>query len=542
MPRSSTAFLLALLLLAAPPLLAAANTGQVLAPDDLETGTYVDLASITVTDNTTHLIITANWAAPQPLGNPTNYQLGKSLWLCLDLDNNRKTGCCPGEPWGGYEAELHAYLYADGAHDLYISFYASNGSWLGGEHHSEWLEANASSMTISIPLSKLNITKGDKVMIQGIESNIYVWDWLPTTYFPNYTVAYGDIAVDGDPSDWPSGTLLGIDGDDGVWNPYHQEFNMTAIYIATDNEALYLRLDLGDEINTTKLNNLYRYFEVWFSVDVDNDGNNDYHVSMRTWEAYVYNYSSDEVRWYHYSDYNVSWYGTTSAEFGLNLSAIGIENGLAGNNLTIWDPNYYVHIRDDYKYFYWAWQTRVFYTIGSGGHVVIPMDGGSQEFSGFASIHVGNATLNMSSRDWVGVDYAAYDGEPVGNSSINNVGYYYALRIDDPNDIEWPITLAINYSGWGTQPLGVYFYNASSGEYEECSNTWIDPDNKIVYANITMGEYLAGDEPVFVARAPQLPAVGGRIIGTDRYAAYIGLALITVLSAAVVVEVVRKRV
>ena len=120
--------------------------------DDLETGTYMDLEWFTVSDNGTHLIITARWSGAFPSGTPTTYSLERDLWFNLDLDNNRKTGCCPGQPDGGYEIGVSAYRDLTGQ-GLGVILFSSNGSYLGGEDHPEWLSANDTSMNISIPLT-----------------------------------------------------------------------------------------------------------------------------------------------------------------------------------------------------------------------------------------------------------------------------------------------------------------------------------------------------------------------------------------------------
>ena len=77
-------------------------SNPVIAYDNIETGTYIDLDDVTITDNGTHLIIKATWNKPFPPGTPKNYRIER--WLCfgLDLDNNRKTGFYRGTR--GYEA------------------------------------------------------------------------------------------------------------------------------------------------------------------------------------------------------------------------------------------------------------------------------------------------------------------------------------------------------------------------------------------------------------------------------------------------------
>ena len=59
----------------------------VMAYDRIETGTYIDLNNVTVTDNGTHLIIKAIWNKPFPSGTPGTYDIGRDLGFCLDLDN-----------------------------------------------------------------------------------------------------------------------------------------------------------------------------------------------------------------------------------------------------------------------------------------------------------------------------------------------------------------------------------------------------------------------------------------------------------------------
>ena len=192
-------------------------SNPIVAYDRIETGTYIDLDSVTVTDNGTHLVIKAIWNKPFPSGTPVSYDIGRFLGFRLDLDNNRKTGAEAGTPYGGYEVSIGSWYerYEWGNWtDLWITYYASNGTQLGDEWHGEWVIGNDYSMTLMIPLDKLNISSGSTIMIQGIEGNTYGNDYPIDNYFPNYTVLYADIVVDGEPSDWPDNALLAVDGDD----------------------------------------------------------------------------------------------------------------------------------------------------------------------------------------------------------------------------------------------------------------------------------------------------------------------------------------
>jgi len=508
--------LLMLVILAAPMV---AGAQGLLVEDDVETGTYVDLEGFKVSDNGTHLIITAGWAAPLPSGSPVNYTLERSLFLFLDLDNNRKTGCCRGYPYGGWEVEVEAYRSADGGEGLYLWFFNSTGFYEGMEAHAEWLSANSSGVEVSIPLAALNLSRRDTVLIQGVNGRVAATDTLSHNYFANWTVPYANISVDGDPGDWAGIDPLAVDSDDGLWDPY-QVFNLTGVYVATDNKALFIRLDLGGRFNASLLPGLDYSTSFSLDVDVDNDGSVDYEVYLGSHPGvsaytYVYNVSGHSWMWYRASSpvYNESWVNS-SVEAGLSLSAIGLDEGLPGGNLTIRLGGYNSYIRD-FLLQPWAalWHTRVFYTVGLGGYDAVPVDqANGGYYNALFTVQVSGAEFNASASGYLYVYLAAYDAEPTGNTSLQSSyrasSYYYVIHLSNPNSTVWPIHVEINVSGTAT-PILLY-YDASSGIYKPLGEQSYDPATGTLKANLTQDEYQAGDDPVLVAAVNATP-VGGAL-------------------------------
>ena len=521
--------------------------------DDIEINTYADLEKIIVTDNETHLIITTKFSQSMPGQSPRTYYIDHWIYLFIDTDNNRKTGYFTGYPNEGYEVGIYIanYTYYK---TVEVHLWNTDGEFIEQSFHPEWFTSvNGSSITLAIPLDWLNVSIGDRILIQNIVGRTYIYDWLYPSPIVNFTVPYADVNVDGNVSsgEWPSDSLLAVDYDDGVYDPYHQDFNLTKLYIATNNKALYIRMDLG---NTTRTypSTLSHWGYILISLDTDNDGDEDYLLILDKDYVHVTDRSTGKSSSYSIwsNKYNVTWYETSHIELALNLSIIGLNN-LVGKNLTILDALYKQHVLIDQlrilydicrpRYSYgWVWSPRIFYTVGHGGYTAIPIDIWAEIFYistyGERSIHVGNATFNISfnisSSTFIRILVSAYDNEPAGNASFDGLGYYYALWFcpDDLDYVDWPIVVAINYNGildgmcFDESSLGVYYYDASRGEYIRCNSTWVDIDRKIVYASLTREEYLAGDDPVIVLSSERIElaeeekrvgVVGGEIIDLE---------------------------
>ncbi len=512
--------------------------------DEVETGSYLDLRWFEVGDNGTHLILSAGWMQPLPNATPApgSYSLSRVLYFSLDLDNSRKTGCCPGWPGGGNEIEGWASYNIYGDQWLGINLYSSGGSYLGLEGHPQWASSNDTVISAAIPLSYLNISRGDRIMIHDVRGSMEAQDYIGGVA-ANWTVPYAEISVDGDPGDWAGIDPLAVDSDDGFWVPY-QMFNMTRVYVASDNKALYVRMDLGDVFNTSRLRGLggyLEYLEFIFAVDVDNDGMFDYVLHLHPWGAGVESHGS-EAR-YTYPSYNASWYNTSHVEFALSLSAIGVNNGLAGRNLTLGAWDYVVHV-DDYlrisQYLflpYWQyWLTRIFYTVGSGGYMAVPEDRVLANWTGgWRTIHIGGVEFNISASGQTWAWLARYDAEPTGNSSLNalpgGMSQYYAIKVFSLGSITWPIH--VEAEAPGKTGLTLLYYNATAGSYKPLGEQSYDPATGTLKANLTQDEYQAGDDPILILTWKPGPVGGALNIQAQKNNAYPAITIAATLLTAI---------
>ncbi len=349
------------------------------------------------------------------------------------------------------------------------------------------------------------------------------WDSLSNPIFTNVTINSSTITVDGDPSDWdPSITLLTLDDADTA-NFTVGDANFTAIYIATDNSSLFLRLDLEspaiqyqyyDPID--RLVEDERYLNI--DLDTDNDGTVDYVLKMYTYGIIInstYYAAGGPV-------YNVSWYGTSTPEFAINLSYIGLVNWTAGNNLSITIGGLGLRVIDDYVWNYQAYSTPyLIYVIGLGGEtgssvLVYPLSIGSYTIY-FENVEF-EVDLSLATYLYLG----NFTSDPIGIDFFTPQNYvpftsFYFFAFDSSAAVIWPINITITYDDSVLRSLGLnesmikaFYYDKNTRAYNEIPGYTVDTAGNRVTITMTQDLYMAGD-PVIVLGAPPL-VVGGELV------------------------------
>ena len=532
---------LSLVLLVLPATVPAAqNSGVSLGDEELGYLAWRDLKSFTVYDNGTHLILVWEYWAPLPThGEPW---CPRDALVYLDLDNNRYTGRSAGwlgDPAAGAEMEIHIFPWMDA---LFIYY----GRWM--ESHPEWLTGDDTSYTLAIPLSWLNLTDGQTIAVLYPWTYVASWDhvWVGVA---NYTVPYANVTIDGDQADWAGIPVFAVDPNDDT--TLEEGFaNATGAYAASNGTHLFLAVSLGAPLKRSLLD-LYDWWDLRYSVaiDVDNDNRNDYLLEVYT-DKFLYpdgrvNMGNlSDGRWYYYpllAGANFSGLDTGFMEIAVEPSILGLPSYPAGTNITITlgDTALYTH---DYT----PSGSKILYTIGTGGYTASPTSYAQYGLgAGTSQASIGSLNLTLNLTGGINLYLWEYSAEPTGNATLPRsyraAGNYYVLLIDNPGNVQWPITLRISVPGARSATL--FYYNKTSGTYMEVAEQAFNPQTSTLLANLSMEEYLAGDEPVVVAATP-LQTVGGVLdipVEHATPAAVPVLAAIALVSAAALVMAAGRR-
>ncbi len=481
--------------------------GEAVSVDDEYIG-YIDwrdLRNISVYDDGNNLVIEALFWDYMPLCG--SYFTGfRALMVGLDLDNNRYTGYLPGvlnQYSSGAEITLYATINSNMVTGLVINKYASDGTYIGTFNHPEWVEPITNlGFKISIPLNWLNITNGDTIAILSPRTSVYFADQIYVTNV-NFTIPYANnIVLNGIDNDWRYIDPAIVDYDEPCGA--EGECDLIEQFFASNNESLFIAFRRGNHIDENSLDKYNSWdWGLITHLDTDLDGSTDYSIIFRSKYVAVFNYGNYQTIYYYPGspELNMSDPYDDFVEYSISPSIIGLSSDLAGRNITIYttymsistvDP---LGTNEGMSY----GMSRVFYTIGVGGYITYPIDYFYKYIYHWGSVNAGNADINLYATSSTYVYLWAVVNEPTGNASLplgySLDGYYYVLEIAYPDRIQWPITINVNVSSNST----LFYYNKSTGTYEAINDQIYDPVNNFIRANISMEEYLAGDEPVFVA-------------------------------------------
>ncbi len=481
-----------------------------------------DLEKIEVNDNGTHLIVHSQWNNSLPTISGT-YKINHVVSISVDRDMNPLTGgggtCYRLQ--SGYEVVANGYNSSDGLRNFYMYWFASNGTQLGYASNSNYVASNTSGLYLSLPLTDLNLSTDNRSRILVFGHATFM-DSFPILTHYNVTVNYTAVAIDGSDSEWNfSNSTLVLDSNDNYTVPY-PGFNITGIYIASDNSYLYFLFKLDSPVNDSfftsyTIDQATASYSASLTIDVDNDGVSDYYLSVYPFGVGVYNYSNSAYSFYHVP----SAWNTSNVEIALNLSYMGLSS-IVGQNISIrtynWMTTIYDYLVPKEKYYGFL------YRIGSGGRFIAAVNNycvcGCTIPAGITTRSFGdlNLTMNLTSSQLIYM--LEFNTSPVFSKVIGGtVSNYYKFSLIDETAISWPLTATITYNetlvsllGYTEDNLTVYYYNYTSNRYEPLphNQTIIDTSNNIIVFNITRTVYEAGD-PI-IALGGSSPAVGGKLV------------------------------
>ena len=490
--------------------------------DPLSFGGVGDLKLVEVNDNETHLLVHSQWDNVLPIINGT-YVIIRRVALGLDADVNPLTG------YGyrcyrlqlGYDAYASGYSMRNGTRSLYIYWFSSNGSLLGYTSNNSYIVTNDSGTYLTLPTALVNLSTSNRARMRIFPSTSFI-DKFPVSTYNNTTINYTSVTIDGNDNEWNlSNSTLALDFNDNYTTSYPGA-NITGIYIASDDNYLYLLLKLASPINesffnSSSIDQAFSSYSAFLYLDTNNDGLYDYSLGIRPSYVTVLNYSSSSS-----SLYNVpaAW-NTSNVEIALNLSYIGLTS-LVGQNITIkifgWLVNIYDNLVSNEKNYGFL------YEIGVGGEFVTPINNycecGCTIPAGLTSRISSdlNLTINLTSGTYIYI--LEFNMSPVLNDIPRSpVSNYYKFAVENETAISWPITATITYNetlvsllGFSENNLIIYYYNYTSNEYKPIprNQTIINTINNTVTFNITKPIYEAGDPIIVLSGSP--PPIGGKLI------------------------------
>ncbi len=240
---------------------------------------------------------------------------------------------------------------------------------------------------------------------------------------------------------------------------------------------------------------------------------------MTPWYIYIRNETSG---WWGWSldawsrDYNVSWYGTSTVEFGVNLSLIGLDGFRAGDVINVSDIELWLWTEDRVP------SAIVMYELGEGGFANNLFEA-YYGVSGAMNLSLGNMNVSINTTNIIDVYAGYFAEEPIGLGGLGAIfssftGYYY-LEVSDSSAVVWPINITIKYDdmqlarrGLNESRITMFFYDKYADRYVELDPSLyrVDPDANLVYVTITEDIYNRSDLTLVPAAPPQV--VGGKLI------------------------------
>ncbi len=471
-----------------------------LTTDDSELNDWRDTSSAEVWTNGTHLWVRSFWNSY--VESTASYVSIRGLAVCIDTDLDRDTG---GTFYGmrGCDKAIEAWYFMSSEPVAYVYLYTfyPNGSLESVTEVPQYMVyAYPTEIAVAVPLDELG---SPSKLIVGVKALTRSEDWLPKN--SAFTVPQATITIDGSGADWPSNAKVADDDYDAVQD--YGYANATSIWLAADDKALYVRLNIVQPIPSSSTYTFIPTLEldivgttVNLSLELYPDklivGNNVYYASSKI--------------------YNVSWSETTTLEAAISLSALGITS-LAGQTVSVeslWSYTLVDDAIDNEANTRSSNESRFVFTdvLNNVGYVTQVSGYNSKLVNGSATLSTGSAQISLDATQPTMVGVHAYDEEPTGNASIDHIGSFYRIYIENVSAVSWPITVVIGYDeneaaskGWDENYLTIYFYNATSGAYQPLQNVWIDTQNNLLYAKISLDEYLASDDIILVVSQSTTP-------------------------------------
>jgi parallel beta-helix repeat protein len=150
-----------------------------------------------------------------------------------------------------------------------------------------------------------------------------------------------------------------------------------------------------------------------------------------------------------------------------------------------------------------------------------------------------DTTLTVNTSGDVTVIVALYSGNPGEPLPDKALGKYIDIYASDPDAIKWPVYVEISYTedevaaaGIDESTLGLYYWDGSANEFQRCSDTGVDTDSNIIWANV------AADEAGGLAGTPFAP--GGAAPGGLSIGVIVGIIVGAIVGAVLIFFAVRK--
>jgi len=479
--RYSFALLILLSIISSTSIVSLANSIAI-GEDKLSDNGPGDLAKVMLWDDEEYLKIGIFWASPLPPPS-SDYLIDRQLlWAMIDLDCNRKTGLLPGHPSVGAEALLSTEQDSNGSFIAQLSMFNSTGYYVGYKDYTNISVYNASGIIVNVPLTDLNLSVGNCVMMHSVLTMTNIYDIYDVSV-ENYVIRNASIVIDGNTSDWPSDAFL---YNDGVDTQLPASYDLLGVYIAVDSSGntLFLRFDRKAPLTMENISNYYNigpYADIY--IDLDNDTINDYLIHIFGNAAEIWNLHNNTRITLSEPDYQASSIiNLTSMEIKINISTANLTIApnstlnlklIIGTELVdMLNPVANLTLAEKTKGLLPAWSTRLYHWIGGPSKVIQPIL--DAFISGSGKLNLSLTTLNMTieATNPIRVDLALYDGEPNGLNPPENliVHGYYAIYISHPDYVNWPITIKIKWTNHNTPIL--YYYNNTLKQYIPLHIVW----------------------------------------------------------------------
>ena len=459
--------------------------------------------------NNTNLSLSLVFDGVLPTGVNKGYEIIRYIYARVDADNNPLTGSIFGEE-AYYYAIVNSFNFQT---VLYEYTYLKNGTLINRRTITNYmtLDKNTSSINISIPLTQLNLTSDNVFAIVDFDHQTRFYDNLDATNFPtkfnNVSIPIATINVDGDPSDWDGINPIAVDSKDPFTIPY-QEFNLTAFYMAIDDEYMYFRFDFGDKFIGKEYSSPVSngFSSIYLQLDVDNNGVPDYYLTLYRNSTSIRVFNNNEKSWNYYSTYRGEYQAAESgngiAEYAIPLKYIGINN--TSSKVSIVFYSLQAAIAEHPVGSYYTSNVEPRYTTDR----IIHLRGNNWSFSsvegqktGIYEVGEQTATLSSLTMDLKLTNETGYAilrliGDPTGKAAFKHLSEFYAIRINSSEDIEGPIRFSYKYTdeilreaGISADYLKPYVYDWNTGNYLPVENLYNNPSMKILTFTINPIDY-----------------------------------------------------
>ncbi len=443
------------------------------------------LVSVTYDVDDGYLNIYLLFNASAPLINEHGYDFVRYIYMRIDADNNPFTG----DKYFGSEA--YYVLSFSSVNYSYVfneELYYPNGTLVVRRSAAEYVSVQPGSpyINISIPLAYLNISDNKPFAITYLYEQSGIIDYLSDNnthrVFSEIRLPQRTITVDGDPEDWVKITPLAADPRD-PYNTVYQDSNITAFYMARDQNNLYFRFDFGDRYDQTRYSSVGRSSIIDIGLDINNDGANEYTVSFYRGsnQVRVYNLTERSSRLYREPHISAEESDSGIIEYSVPLEYVGLSGEPVDPAITVTFTytRFYIGYSVVTSY-YNSYFPEARYTsdrmVYSTNRIFHPSDiyyyrGGKTE-SGELSLNTFNATMSATFTGETGYVFAEVKGDPTGKARGKHLEDFIILRIDNSSLIEDKTNIlyridgrALENSGVDKEKLRPYIYDWDVREY-----------------------------------------------------------------------------